>query len=101
MKLEPTFFRDGRCFRTIGALIFTLLLCLPPPGGDIDFVLSVRPSVRLSVRPSVRPSVPLSICPSCHLSQTLCTHLSQNSWANFNDTWWGYTLGMFNELIRF
>ncbi len=63
-------------------------LCLSLRGRHINFVLSVCLSIRLSVCPSGRPS------------RILCTQLSQNSSANSADTWWGYPLGMSNELIR-
>ena len=42
----------------------------------------------------------LSVCLSVCLSQILCTELSQNYWANFDETWSGYPLGMYQELIR-
>ena len=51
-------------------------LCIPPPPGETYRFRAVRPS------------------------RILCTQLNQNSWANFDETWWGYPLGMSKELIR-
>ena len=37
---------------------------------------------------------------SGHLSRILCTRLSQNSWANFDETWWGYPWECFRNWLH-